>query len=209
MKPDAIIFDIDGTLWNACGATAIGWSAGLASLGIDKKVSYREIERVAGNTIEVAVDILFSGLRAQHPELTETLAKYEADEIQTRGGIFYPHSIRGIKELAKNYKIFLVSNCPEWYLRAFLERSGLRQILTDFDCHGLSGMPKDEMLARLSFRHCLENPVYIGDTAMDKEAASLAGMGFIQVSYGFGLVEDRLNSFDSFASLLEYLLERK
>ncbi len=43
MKPlnrhDALIFDIDGTLWNASPASAKGWTRGLAKLGIDRTIN--------------------------------------------------------------------------------------------------------------------------------------------------------------------------
>ncbi len=49
---DALIFDIDGTLWNASAASAKGWNQGFAQLGIDRTVSAEEIERVAGQPFE-------------------------------------------------------------------------------------------------------------------------------------------------------------
>jgi phosphoglycolate phosphatase len=55
---DALIFDIDGTLWNASPASAKGWTRGLAQLGIDKAISAEQIEQVAGYPYEQCVDIL-------------------------------------------------------------------------------------------------------------------------------------------------------
>lgn len=63
MNHDAIVFDIDGTLWNACSASAKGWNAGLAKLGIDKQVSPEHIERVAGYPFETCVDLILPGIR--------------------------------------------------------------------------------------------------------------------------------------------------
>lgn len=38
-------------------------------------------------------------------------------------------------------------------------------------------------------RNHLRRPVYVGDTAMDQEAARLAGIPFLHAAYGFGKVE--------------------
>ena len=67
MNNDTIIFDVDGTLWNACPASAKGWNIGLAKLGINKKVTSEQIESVAGNPYEKCVEILLPGLQKQYP----------------------------------------------------------------------------------------------------------------------------------------------
>ena len=36
MLPDAVIFDIDGTLWDASKTSADGWNTGLKMLGIEQ-----------------------------------------------------------------------------------------------------------------------------------------------------------------------------
>lgn len=206
MKNDAIIFDLDGTLWNACLVTAMGWSAGLSKLGIDKRVSSEDIRCVSGSTIEAAVDKLFPGLRLKYPKLINVLSEHEIAAFQSHSGIFYKGVVEGFKELSFSYKIFLVSNCPEWYMRIFIDYSKLDKAITKFDCNGMSGLPKDKMLARLKNEHSLKNPVYVGDTAGDEEAADLAKMEFIHVSYGFGKSKGKVKSFDSFPALLKYFL---
>jgi phosphoglycolate phosphatase len=207
MKNEAIIFDIDGTLWNACLATAKGWSAGLSKMDINKIVFPEDIECLAGNTIEASVDILFPGLRARYPEAIEILSEHEVAAFQSEGGIFYEGVISGIKELSGSYKIFLVSNCPDWYMKIFIEQSRIGRIFEGFDCYGLSGMTKDKMLARLKNRYSLKNPVYVGDTAGDEEAANLANIEFIHVSYGFGSPKNEVKNFGSFRSLVRYFGE--
>ncbi len=204
MNNDAIIFDIDGTLWNASSASAKGWNIGLAKLGIDKKVTSGQIESVAGNTYEKCVEILLPGLQEQYPDLPEKLNKYEMKAVKSEGGIFYDGVIEGIKILAGSHKIFLISNCQDWYMKLFLEFSGLGPLLTGFDCHGMSGQPKHEMLTKLKSSYSLNNPVYVGDTEADETAANLAGMDFIHISHGFGYSSEEAIKFDSFTDLLDF-----
>ncbi|PKL48720.1 MAG: hypothetical protein CVV42_08740 [Candidatus Riflebacteria bacterium HGW-Riflebacteria-2] len=205
MKHDAVIFDIDGTLWNASQASATGWNAGLAKLNIDIKITVEQIESVAGNPYEKCVDILLPGLRERYPNLLETLNTCEIEVVKTAGGIFYAGVLEGIKTIADSYRIFLVSNCQDWYMKLFLQFSGLEPLLTGYDCHGMSEQPKHEMFARLISRFALKNPVYVGDTAGDERAAHLAGIDFIHAAYGFGSLTTGTVSCPSFPAVVVHL----
>lgn len=199
---DALIFDIDGTLWNASSASANGWNLGLAQLGIDRKVTPEQIEKVSGRPFNECVDILLPGLRTKVPELADTLNNYETDAVKSEGGKFFDGALDSLKQLAAGYKIFLVSNCQEWYLNLFLDFSRLRPLLAGFDCYGRSGLLKHAMLLTLKNNHSLFNPVYIGDTAGDETAAALAGMDFIHVSWGFGQPEGKPLTVNTFSEFL-------
>lgn len=199
---DALIFDIDGTLWNASPASAKGWTRGLAKLGIDRTITTKQIEQVAGHPYEQCVDILMPGLREQYPRLLDTLNECETEVVMAEGGRFYDGVIAGMPQLSSSYKIFLVSNCQEWYLNLFLHFSGFRPVLNGVDCHGLSGLPKQDMLARIKHERGLRNPVYFGDTAGDEAAAMAANVTFVHVSWGFGKPEGKPRTITSFAELL-------
>jgi len=205
MKYDAVIFDIDGTLWNASQASATGWNVGLAQLDIDRKITVEQIESVAGNPYEKCVDILLPGLREKYPDLLETLNACEIEVVKADGGVFYDGVLDGIKKIADTYSIFLVSNCQDWYMKLFLQFSGLKPMLTGYDCHGMSGQPKHEMFARLMNRFALKKPVYVGDTAGDENAARLAGIDFVHAAYGFGSPIARTVSCPTFPAVVNYL----
>lgn len=206
MNNDAIIFDVDGTLWNACPASAKGWNIGLAKLGIETRVTSAQIESVAGNPYEKCVDILLPGLKNQYPELLDILSSHEREVVKSVGGTLYDGVTHGIQTLASRYKIFLVSNCQDWYMKLFLNFSSCEPALTGFDCFGMSGLPKDQMLTRIKRNYSLNNPVYVGDTKEDESAASLANIEFIHVSYGFGSLVQKTQTFNSFIALLNYFL---
>jgi phosphoglycolate phosphatase len=205
MKYDAIIFDIDGTLWDACPTTAKAWNAGLAELGIGLKISADQVRSVAGNPYDKCLDIIFPGLRVKYPALRKTLEEYEMKAVESFGGEFYKGVIESIPKLACETRIFLVSNCLVWYLDLFFRFSGLKPILAGYDCNGMSGLPKNEMLARMIGDYSLHNPVYVGDTGGDETAAKLAGIDFIHASWGFGKPEGEAKTANSFAELLDYL----
>jgi phosphoglycolate phosphatase len=209
MPYDAVIFDIDGTLWDASAVSADGWNAGLAALGIARRVSTAGIRSVTGNPYEVCVDILLPGLRLEYPGLVQTLNDSELAAIRARGGEFFTGAIEGVRKLGRDFKIFLVSNCQPWYLELFLGFSGIEKLLAGSDCHGASGLPKDGMLRRMKNDYRLTNPVYVGDTAGDQIAAGSAGIDFIYVSWGFGRPAGDARSVDSFPELVAYLRGQK
>jgi phosphoglycolate phosphatase len=204
-KFDALIFDIDGTLWNASPASAKGWNIGLTKLGIHQEVSSAQIEKVAGNPFEECVDLLLPGIRTHVPKLFDTLNKYETEVVRSEGGKFFDGVREGIWHLAKRTKIFLVSNCQEWYMELFLHFSNFKPVLAGFDCYGLSGLPKHDMLRKLKDNHSLYNPVYIGDTSGDETAARIAGMTFIHVAWGFWKPQGSPIIVHTFRELVDFL----
>jgi phosphoglycolate phosphatase len=102
-----------------------------------------------------------------------------------------------------------VSNYQEWYLNLFLELSGLRPVISGFDCYGRSGLPKNEMLSKMKRNHFINNRVYIGDTASDEKAAELAGFAFIFASWGFGKPEGTPETVKSITELLDHLRKKE
>jgi phosphoglycolate phosphatase len=183
---DALIFDIDGMLWNACAASA------------------KQIESVAGLPFNDCIETLLPSLLNAYPHLLAAINEAELEVVEKVGGIFYEGAIDGIKLLSESYQIFLVSNCQDWYLKLFLELSGLEPLLAGYDCNGLSGLPKHDMLSNMKNKYDLKNPVYIGDTASDEAACKQADLNFIHVSYGFGIPINKCLSFDSFAAFVGY-----
>jgi phosphoglycolate phosphatase len=206
MKYDALIFDIDGTLWNASSANAKGWNLGLEELGMPERVTPRQIESVSGYPYEKCIDILLPGERVNHPELFSVFARREAEVVAMDGGVFYDGALSGVVRLALDYRVFLVSNCEEWYLNLFLRFSQLGAVVSGTDCHGMSGLPKDEMLRKMTRDYSLSRPVYIGDTAADEEAAAGAAMAFIHAAWGFGKPLGAPKSVSSFADLVSWLV---
>lgn len=210
MVPDALIFDLDGTLWDAAAASTFGWNLALEELGESRRVTIDGIRSVSGQPFPRCVEILLPELS---PAPDSTLALLEARErtgIELMAGVLYDGVADGLVRLSARYPLFMVSNCPAWYLEAFFDAAGLRGCFSRWDCHGLSGIPKSEMLRDLAAAHHLARAVYIGDTQGDREAAEQAGMAFAFVQYGFGHVDEArdaaLLSFATFGDLVEHYL---
>jgi phosphoglycolate phosphatase len=199
MKNDAIIFDIDGTLWNATMASEIGLNNGLQELGSDNRVTKKDIESVTGKPyVDFVKELVPEDYEKHSGKLVEFLDKFETKAVKEHGGDFYPGVIDGIRKLARKYRIFLLSNCQTWYLKVFLEALDLNDVIEGYDCNGMSNLPKSDMMRNMREKYSLQNPVYIGDTNGDFQATQIANMQFVYVTYGMGHVDGECEKFDTF-----------
>ena len=205
-QPDALIFDLDGTLWDAAAASTYGWNLALAELGRPERVTVDGIRSVSGRPFPECAAKLLPALCPIPQATLEHLEERERTGIERIPGELYPGVAEGLPRLAQRYRLFLVSNCPTWYLEAFFRHSGLQACFTGWDCWGSSGIAKSGMLVNLAAVHCLERAVYVGDTEGDEAATEAAGLGFVFVEYGFGRVEDASLSFADFGGLVAHYL---
>lgn len=204
MSPEALIFDLDGTLWDAAAPSAEGWNLALAKLGAEHWVDEAGLRSVSGTPFEQCVQTLLPGLCPPSQALLSALDAGEREMIEAGGGRLYPGVAEGLRRLCGAYRLFVVSNCPDWYLEVFLRTTGLRECFTACDCHGSSGVPKSEMLRGLRRQHGLRHAVYVGDTDGDRQSAEAAGMEFVFVRYGFGHTKAPALVFDDFGALVEH-----
>jgi phosphoglycolate phosphatase len=204
--PDALIFDLDGTLWDAAHPTAKGWNDALEELGAQTRVTVEGIRSVAGTPFVGCVEILVPELCPPADATLRTIDIREEEALKESGGTLYAGVEAGLDRLASAYPLYLVSNCQDWYLDLFFEKSGLGDRFTGADCNGRSGLPKADMLARLAQQEGLSRPVYVGDTQGDRDSALQAGMAFAFARYGFGSISSGALGFDSFAGLVEHYL---
>lgn len=206
MTYDALIFDLDGTLWDAAAASTYGWNLALEELGASARVTVDDIRSVSGKPFDQCVATLLPELRPANEATIEFIDDHERLGIEKIGGTLYAGVAEGLEALAARHRLFLVSNCPDWYLEAFFRISALAGFFVDSDCHGASGLDKSSMLRVLSRKHHLDRALYVGDTQGDRDAAEVAGMEFAFVSYGFGKTADPALSFSSFSGLVKGFL---
>jgi phosphoglycolate phosphatase len=204
--PDALIFDLDGTLWDAAEPTARGWNAALEELGAQTRVTVEGIRSVAGTPFVGCVEILVPELCPPSKPALHIIDEREKTAIAVSGGTLFPGVQSGLAALACEYPLYLVSNCQDWYLGLFFDLSGLKEFFAGADCNGLSGLNKAEMLRRISDECVLRNAVYVGDTQGDQDSTRAAGMSFTFAAYGFGSISQPALAFESFDALTQHYL---
>lgn len=156
---DSIIFDLDGTLWDASPTSAFAWSKTASELGIPVSIDESAIKSVSGLPFDKCVDVLFGKHTPLSSNIRELLDESERKEITCKGGRIYPGMIEGIRRLSREYKLFLVSNCQEWYLNSFFQHAGLHDVFSDSLCFGQTNLPKTENIKTLVMRNNLKRPI--------------------------------------------------
>ena len=204
MKIDSLIFDLDGTLWDSSEGIVATWALVLEHYPeIHKKVTAEELASNFGLPLDQIARNMF-------PEQTEALRMRLMDEcceqeniyLAEHGGILYPKLEETLQKLSEKYPLFIVSNCQSGYIELFLKKTGLAPYVTDTECFGDTGMKKAENIRLVVARNGLQQPVYVGDTKGDEEAAHAAGVPFVHAAYGFGRAVQPEAVIETFPKLL-------
>ena len=190
MKPssESIIFDLDGTLWDATIPAAVAWNNVIERHGIiHRQITAHDIGSVAGKPHEECIRIIFPDAQESQIQLLcdETMAE-EAKILKQHNGVLYPGVLSGLAKLAEQFQLYIVSNCPAGYIENFLQQNALNSLFIDYECWGNTNASKPDNTRSVMQRNHIENAVFVGDTVSDYEAARSNSLKFIQVTYGFG-----------------------
>lgn len=207
-KTDALIFDMDGTLWDGVETYAQGFNDFFEGNNMQRRLGKSDIAGYMGWEEE-------KFLRATLPELLpeerknayQQIIEHQYRRIATHGGELYEGVVEGLGRLAAKHKLFIVSNCPEFTIHHFMKWATITHIITDTLAHGKNYKPKHENIRLLMDKYELKSPVYIGDTDSDSKQSRLVPLPFVFVSYGFGQTDDYDLRFDSFEALANFFLK--
>lgn len=204
---DSLIFDMDGTLWDAVDSYVRVWDATFDAFGMRHTANRENLVRCMGQPIEEIYRHLVGDERHK-AEFLPLLAHNENTMMATLGGILYPGVREYIPRLAERYRLFMVSNCGEFGLPNFLKFTGLGPYFTDTLSHGQTGLLKSGNIRRLIEQYGLKSSVYIGDTAGDCVSAHEAGIDMMHAAYGFGTAPGAEYMAASFEEIGRFFLER-
>lgn len=188
----ALIFDVDGTLWDSTPVVAKGWNLAIAETeGCNVVITPQILRREFGQPMDVIAAHLFSEIAdaGKRQALLDKCCLYEHRLLEeNQADISYPGMRAGMESLAEQYSLYIVSNCQCGYIELVMKKNGITRLIQDFECFGNTGTCKGETIRLLMERNGIseQEAVYIGDTQGDREAAVMAGIPFIFVEYGFG-----------------------
>lgn len=207
---DGIIFDVDGTLWDSTAEVAVAWNEALRNHSeVELVLTAELLKREFGKPLPEIVEDLFPELSKEEQErIAGYLFKYENKRMETAPCVLYDGLKETIRELSKQYRLFIVSNCQEGYIEAFLKNTGLEECITEHLCPGDTGVYKAENIRMIMERNHLKSAVYVGDTQGDADACRIAGVPMIYAAYGFGTVKDPEAEVHSFRELLQFDFEK-
>lgn len=205
---EAIIFDLDGTMWNALDGIHLTWNQVVANHSDYRKepISFEELEGCLGLPMtEIAARLFPSTTAEQQQALMDECCAKENDYLAEHGGILYPRLEETLLKLKKSYQLFVVSNCQPGYIESFIKAHKLEKCFDDIECWGNNLLPKGENNKLIMERNKVTRAVYVGDTAGDEESARVAGIPFIFAKYGFGETKAPDYILDAFSNLPELM----
>ncbi len=191
MKCDGVIFDLDGTLWDATAVTAETWIEVLKrhpNVTPAQPLNTETVKKYMGLTNEELAGVFFPDMTfADAFALMNESCMLENKWLPSRGGRLYTHVRETLECLYETgERLFIVSNCQDGYIEAFLTAHKMFDLFTDWESSGRSGKNKAENIKDIVKRNSIQSPVYVGDTISDSVGARGAGIPFIYAEYGFG-----------------------
>ena len=205
---DAVLFDLDGTLWDSSAGVAAAWSRALAqnAPGLRGPITDQEFRSCMGLQIpDIGAKVFPMIGGARRDRLVKACLEVEEDWLRENGGTVYPRVEETLEALSRHYPLGLVSNCQCGYIENFFRLTGLGRFFSDFESFGATGLKKSENLRLVMSRNGYGSACYVGDMILDQMAARAARLPFVYCSYGFGELEDydfRVDSFDQLLTLL-------
>jgi phosphoglycolate phosphatase len=204
-----IIFDMDGTLWDAAANVAVSWELALQQCGYPNvHVTEGDMYRLMGKTMDVIAADLFPFVEgAERDKLLQVCCQVENDYLRQHGGTLYPELRATMERLKEQYHLYIVSNCQAGYIEAFLDYYQFHDLFEDMECFGNNGLPKAGNIRQIVERNHLQQAVYVGDIQGDFEATTEAGLPFIHAAYGFGTISEPTPKISALAELPEVVAQ--
>lgn len=202
---DSLIFDMDGTLWDAVDTYAAIWNETYRRLGVDATVTRSMLIDCMGLPLDRITDLI-APPDLDRRRFESELRRVDAEIMPVAGGRLYDGVRELIPKLAERYRLFMVSNCGPHGLDYFMRFTGMGEWFTATLTYGQTRQPKSENIRRLIREYDLAAPAYVGDTQGDCDQAHTAGIPMVYVSYGFGQCSDPDLTVDSFPRLASIFL---
>ena len=205
MNYEALILDIDGTLWDSRALVAEGYNIQLKKEGlVHLFVTAEDLLPLFGKVMTEIADVILASIpEADRYDLMERCMATENKYLEENPcNIGYPGIRETLAELSKKYRLFIVSNSQCGYPELCIQKLDIAPFISAHMCFGDTGTSKGQTILRLMKEQNITSAAYVGDTQGDYEASVEAGIPFIWATYGFGEPERYDAKIDTFPQLL-------
>ena len=136
-----LLFDLDGTLWDALEPITTSWNQAM------KKYNYQydldTIKSFMGLTPKETCPLAFKNhFLEEGLKLFDIVLKAEIDYLSKNPGKIYPNEDEVLSLLKEKYDLFIVSNCDKGYIENYLNACQKTQYFTDHVCVGDTSLDK-------------------------------------------------------------------
>jgi phosphoglycolate phosphatase-like HAD superfamily hydrolase len=192
MKMDAVIFDMDGTLFQTDRILELSLKDTFARLeqeglweGDPPIEKYREI-------MGVPLPKVWETLLPLHSEevresVNEHFLEVLVDNIQSGKGELYPHVKETLAELKKQgKKLFIASNGLPAYLESIVEYYKLDRLLdATYSIENVDSLNKSDLVHMILMKHGIKRGAVVGDRLSDITAAKENGLLAVGCRFDF------------------------
>ncbi len=204
---DALIFDMDGTLWDAVETYSLAWNKYFKRHGLTSLLTKSDLDALMGLEEDKFLEIVLPEYSYEDRKTCyEEVIQLQYDLIDEIGGNLYPGVQKYLEKLNKKFKLFIVSNCPKDTILHFMKFANIENLITSSLSHGQNYRPKHENISSLVKEYDLKRAMYIGDTHGDMLQSKKANLPYVFMNYGFGSCDTFDKSFDSFEAFALYYL---
>ncbi len=184
----AILFDLDGTLWDSSAEVTWAWNDALEHLANrPERITTDDMHQYMGKTMDVIAAMMLPALpKEEQLRVMGLCMDHEIEFLQTHPARIFAHEREILAELAQEYALAVVSNCQDGYIGVYLNQCGFSELFCDSESAGRTGLSKGQNIRLVMERQGITDCVYVGDTQGDADAAKEAGVPFIHAAYGFG-----------------------
>ena len=205
-----VIFDLDGTLWDATKIVAVAFREYLhENYDPNFYVTEDVLMGLFGKTMrDIAMELFPSETKERQEELLAGCCEREHEHLEKTPAELYPKVEETLQKLMDlGCRLFVVSNSQAGYIELFIKAKRLEKYFEGHLCYGDTGRPKSYNIQKIVEDYRIENPLYVGDTDGDHKAAVKAGVPFVFATYGYGKTENPRFRIDEFEELLKIVKE--
>lgn len=189
----AILFDLDGTLWNALDTITEAWNKAMKEHNLKYSFSLETMKSFMGLTPKETAPLAFKDVDLNKGlEYFVLCLNEEIKYLRVHHGKLYEDEEEVLKELSKHYPLFIVSNSDKGYIEDYLNAYDFNKYFKDHVCAGDTDLEKWQNILYIKNKYQLEEIIYVGDTKKDLNESIKAGVKFIHASYGFGEIEEEV-----------------
>ncbi|AZN43260.1 HAD family hydrolase [Paenibacillus albus] len=197
MKYEAIIFDMDGTLFQTNEILEPALEDTFSHLRLIDEWSGQTPIQTYREIMGVPLQVVWETLLPNHSDTVRQLANSIFHEmlikyIQQGRGALYPHACEVLDYLKQaGCSIFIASNGAAHYLNAIVSYYKLDQWLEEtFSIEQIESDDKADLVSRMKWEYRLEHAAVVGDRIIDINAARRNGFTAIGCRFDFSVEEE-------------------